>query len=85
MRIAIPPLPQNVFMAWCFVKHRDNFIFYGKDNPIIASCAEKYRSNKKHTVFDVSNENRYFKHVDLFFMLFNGTGEVHETCGAVCT
>jgi hypothetical protein len=23
---AIPPLPQNVFMAWCLVKHRDNFI-----------------------------------------------------------
>jgi hypothetical protein len=22
---AIPPLPQYVFMAWCFVKHRDNF------------------------------------------------------------
>jgi hypothetical protein len=25
MRGAIPPLPQNVFMAWCLVKHRDNF------------------------------------------------------------
>jgi len=28
MRGAIPPLPQNVFMAWCLVKHRDNFTFY---------------------------------------------------------
>jgi len=25
---AIPPLPQHVFVAWCLVKHRDNFIFY---------------------------------------------------------
>jgi hypothetical protein len=30
MRGAIPPLRQYVFMAWCLVKHRDNFnfIFY---------------------------------------------------------
>jgi hypothetical protein len=28
MRGAIPPLPQYVFMAWCLVKHRDNFNFY---------------------------------------------------------
>jgi len=21
----IPPLPQYAFMAWCLVKHRDNF------------------------------------------------------------
>jgi hypothetical protein len=27
MRGAIPPLPQYVFMAWCLVKHRDNFTF----------------------------------------------------------
>jgi hypothetical protein len=25
MRGAIPPLSQYVFMAWCLVKHRDNF------------------------------------------------------------
>jgi len=24
---AIHPLPQYVFMAWCLVKHRDNFTF----------------------------------------------------------
>jgi hypothetical protein len=24
---AIPPFPQYVFMAWCLVKHRDNFTF----------------------------------------------------------
>jgi hypothetical protein len=27
MRGAIPPLPQYDFMAWCLVKHRDNFTF----------------------------------------------------------
>jgi hypothetical protein len=27
MRGAIPPLPQEAFMAWCLVKHRDNFTF----------------------------------------------------------
>jgi hypothetical protein len=31
MRVAIPPLPQYVFMAWCLVKHRDNFTFYDKN------------------------------------------------------
>jgi hypothetical protein len=28
MRGAILPLPQYVFMAWCLVKHRDNFTLY---------------------------------------------------------
>jgi hypothetical protein len=27
MRGAIPPLTQYVFVAWCLVKHRDNFTF----------------------------------------------------------
>jgi hypothetical protein len=27
MNGAIPPLLQYVFMAWCLVKHRDNFTF----------------------------------------------------------
>jgi hypothetical protein len=27
MRGAITPLPQYAFMAWCLVKHRDNFTF----------------------------------------------------------
>jgi hypothetical protein len=27
MHWAIPPLPQYVFMAWCLVKHRENFTF----------------------------------------------------------
>jgi hypothetical protein len=28
MRGAIPQLPQYAFMAWCLVKHRDNFALY---------------------------------------------------------
>jgi hypothetical protein len=28
MRGAIPPLLQYAFMAWCLVKHRNNFTFY---------------------------------------------------------
>jgi hypothetical protein len=28
MRGAIPLLPQWAFLAWCLVKHRDNFTFY---------------------------------------------------------
>jgi hypothetical protein len=28
MRGAIHSLPQYAFMAWCLVKHRDNFTFY---------------------------------------------------------
>jgi hypothetical protein len=27
MRGAILPFPQYIFMAWCLVKHRDNFTF----------------------------------------------------------
>jgi hypothetical protein len=28
MRGAIPPLHLYAFMAWCLVKHRDNFTFF---------------------------------------------------------
>jgi hypothetical protein len=28
MHEAISPLPQYIFMVWCFVKQRDNFTFY---------------------------------------------------------
>jgi hypothetical protein len=27
MSEVIPPFPQYAFMAWCLVKHRDNFTF----------------------------------------------------------
>jgi hypothetical protein len=39
MLVAIPPLPQYVFMAWCLVIHRD-FIFY--INPSITSLDRLY-------------------------------------------
>jgi hypothetical protein len=34
---AIHPLPQYVFMAWCLVKHRDNFTFYLLPFPVTIS------------------------------------------------
>jgi hypothetical protein len=36
MRGAILPFPQYVFMAWCLVKHRDNFtlpLLYSTKSP----------------------------------------------------
>jgi hypothetical protein len=36
MRGAIPPLPQYVLLAWCLVKHRDNFTFLPL--PVHAFC-----------------------------------------------
>jgi hypothetical protein len=39
---AIPPLLQYVFMAWCSVKHRDNFTFQ--------ECSEKFLKNEANAV-----------------------------------
>jgi hypothetical protein len=41
MRGAIPPLPQYIFMAWCLVKHRDNFTFNLSPN---ITCIWKYNT-----------------------------------------
>jgi len=39
MRGAIHPLPQCVFMAWCLVKHRDNFTFMAYNHlGVCSSC-----------------------------------------------
>jgi hypothetical protein len=47
MRGAIPLLPQYGFMAWCFVKHRDNFSF-----TIEINCKkERLIKTKLHKVF----------------------------------
>jgi hypothetical protein len=44
LRGAIPPLPQSVFMAWCLVKHRDNFTFTLPTNVKSAlMCAVKFQ------------------------------------------
>jgi len=31
MRGAVPPLTMYVFMEWCLVKHKDNFIFVSRN------------------------------------------------------
>jgi hypothetical protein len=38
MRGAIPPLNQYVFMAWCLVKHRDNFTFTLHCSRVVKFC-----------------------------------------------
>jgi hypothetical protein len=57
MRGAIPPLPQYVFMAWCLVKHRDNFTFtfspfpqYKRYSLILQSCCSTNHFNSRYLV-----------------------------------
>jgi len=42
MRGAIPLLPQYVFMAWCLVKHKDNFTFTLSENTLVHKCVDQY-------------------------------------------
>jgi hypothetical protein len=42
MHGAIPPLPQYALMAWCLVKHRDNFTIV---NAMAATAYFKVLSN----------------------------------------
>jgi hypothetical protein len=42
MRGAIPPLPQYVFMVWCLVKQRDNFIFLAYNELYLGNAEVKY-------------------------------------------
>jgi hypothetical protein len=51
MRWDIPQLPQYAFMAWCLVKHRDNFTFYlllPKRKWGEKRCSEEKRKMKKN-------------------------------------
>jgi hypothetical protein len=49
MRGAIPLLPQYIFMAWCLVKHRDNFTFtfYYFADCLILSSQDTYIKESK--------------------------------------
>jgi hypothetical protein len=47
MRGAIPPLPQYVFIAWCLVKHKDNFFTFHLPRYLI----------KNIFIFVVNNKN----------------------------
>jgi hypothetical protein len=55
MRGAILPLPQYVFMAWCLVKHRNNFTFYSYIHKSISVC-KKHMSIINHTPACISVE-----------------------------
>jgi hypothetical protein len=48
IRGAIPPLPQHVCMAWCLVKHKDNFTF--TFIPFLSTAGFKI---KLHKIYDV--------------------------------
>jgi len=39
------PLPQHVFMAWCLVKHRDNFTFINCNNLCVYRERERERES----------------------------------------
>jgi hypothetical protein len=43
MHGATPPLPQYVFMAWCLVKHGDNFTFLLIHAPVPMAVRSKVR------------------------------------------
>jgi hypothetical protein len=49
MRGAITPLPQYAFMAWCLVKHRDNFTFYFTESHTTFSGSENLVFNRYQT------------------------------------
>jgi hypothetical protein len=51
MREAIPPLPEHVFMAWCLVKHRDNFTFTFRK----LNCSRGHRLTKLFCLFFASS------------------------------
>jgi hypothetical protein len=60
MREAIPPLPQYVFMAWCLVKHRENFTFYllNEEGDKRDSCTQGDVWNSYKTLVRKSEGNR---------------------------
>jgi hypothetical protein len=64
MRGAIPPLPQLVFMAWCSVKHRDNFTFTFKTDEF----------------WDVSQVKVNVKYINISRLEFNFPLEIQTYC-----
>jgi hypothetical protein len=61
MRGARPPLPQYVFIAWCLVKHRDNFTFTfaftstSHMSSFFIKKIQKYADNRKSKLLSISN------------------------------
>jgi hypothetical protein len=67
MRGAIPPPTQHVFMAWCLVKHRDNFTFtLTKTTPLIEQASSYLFSRSRfrfNTEIGYREVPRLLKHV----------------------
>jgi hypothetical protein len=55
---AIPPLPQNAFMAWCLFKHRDKFTFSLPFTGVsISSRRNESATQKCHYEVDMMTSN----------------------------
>jgi hypothetical protein len=62
MRGAVPPLLQYVFVAWCLIKHRDNFTF-------TFTVLNTYQSPAESTVLLVSEVSVYCYSVGCFHFI----------------
>jgi hypothetical protein len=69
MGVAVPPLPQYAFIAWCSVRgeHRDNF--------------NKIPNNNQNNETNGGNRARQLQ--DLFFQSYHHFGQWHNEAGSV--
>jgi hypothetical protein len=68
MRGAIPSLPQYAFMAWCLVKHGDNFTCF-----LQAKVGVTYRTGRNRLL---PNSSGHGIHGMLLFLVLNETNLV---------
>jgi hypothetical protein len=64
IRGAIAPLPQYVFMAWCLVKHKDNFTLNctkqaGKSNPNVGYFVSNDNGSRSNVMYRVTAVGEY--------------------------
>jgi hypothetical protein len=63
MNVAVPPLPQYTFMAWCSVKkkHRGNFTFTSLDICLILTFCELPKKERRDGSFEkTTNVSRVY-------------------------
>jgi len=84
MRGAIPPLPQYASMAWCLVKHRDNFTFYlPKHTFTVLKFKDNYTLQYTSSILPYSIPPQY---LDLSFLSsFQGTRIKFKINMSVCS
>jgi hypothetical protein len=64
MRGAIIPLPQYAFMAWCLVKHRDNFTF--TFTSVLVGTVERFSSSVYYKIQHLVSTCPKRKHETLY-------------------